>query len=314
MSPVAYIMHGMQNQGLYLESIEQVRLLYRRDVSMGKYTLAELRDMNQVYDQVHRLNEQDVEIVNRFVEIIEGSRNNVSPRVGDIVEYTNKYGMYYGKAHIETVGDEGLYICEQGRPFIVMGTDSLHTSTSGGTWSYIPRDIPYVRSSEKAFITWGHAGACGDGGVTFQAMVSVFEYTEGVHEFTTKDYDMFFVSVSNEPDLFGYKYTVGCPGNTGCVAFRTDKEYQAWLKTFRGVEVDSSGSKVVWTHKQVFACVPLEVYQKLDSLVVDSELCNGTIQECKREYDGTTVRTFMPYQDKRIVPNGVRRFMRAYEL
>ncbi|WCK57363.1 DUF4121 family protein (plasmid) [Aneurinibacillus sp. Ricciae_BoGa-3] len=284
---------------------------------MEKYRMETLKAINESYDYEHRVTQKDVDTVNQLVVLIEQSRSKTIPQVGDMVEFTDKYGEYYSHTHIETEEGEELYICERPfTPFVGHKKDlsAFYTSTSGGAWTNIPKNLKYVGKKEKAFVVWGHNGACGNGAVNFFAEVSVWEYSEGNHEYTTKTHDRFHVSFLEDGDEYGYKYIV-TKGGTSYTAFRTEKEYKAWLKTYHGVEINGYGqnSKMVWTFKQEEICLPLDKYLNIENAVIDSELCNGTIQECKRIYQGTTVITFLPYQNDRIELQDVKQYVRAYE-
>ncbi|MFF2532433.1 DUF4121 family protein [Brevibacillus sp. NPDC058079] len=280
---------------------------------MNKYTIESLKALNPLYDNEHGITQADVDNVNQMVELIENSRNN-KPQIGDIVEYTSKYGDYYGRAHIETIQDD-LYICEQ--PYIPFvgkceNKDTIYTSTSGGAWTHIPNNLQYVGAKEKSFVVWGHS--VGNGSVLFHATINVWTYTEGSHEFTTKTHDKFYVSILKEADEYGYGFLIRKEG-VSHTAFQTKGEYQAWLKTYRGVEKEgsSNNNKIAWTIKQESRCVPLEEYKQIQNAIIDSELCNGTIQECKRIYEETSVVTYLPYQNDRIQLKGAKRYMKAYE-
>lgn len=282
---------------------------------MKKYTVESLKAINESYDYQHQVTEEDVEAVNMLVEFIEKGRNTYFPKVGDIIEYTNKYGDYYKQAHLETVEKEKLYICERPlSPFTgINAFYSIYTSTSGGAWHHIPKDVKHIGKREKAFVVWGHKGACANGAVTFFAEVNVWEYTEGNPEYTTKTHDKFHVSIREDVPSHEYKYVIS-KRTTSHTAFHTDEEYQAWLKTYHGVEKEAAwaNSKTVWTYKQESNCIPLEEYASIEDAIVDSELCNGKIQECKRIYEGTTVKTFLPFQNNLIEMKGIKQYMRAY--
>lgn len=282
---------------------------------MKKYTIETLKAINESYDHEHRVTQYDVDMANELVEVIEGSRNKDIPQVGDMIDYTNKHGDYYSRAHIESIEDEKLYICENPSiPFTsIHGIKGISTSTSGGAWSYIPMNLKYVGTKKKLFKDWGHCGARGNGAVTFYAEVSVWEYIEGNPEYTTKTHDRFHVSIREKVNLSDYKYLV-TKGSSNQTAFHTDEEYEAWLKTYHGVEKDGAwgNSRTVWTYKQDSQCIPLEDYLKIEDAIVDSELCNGTIQECKRIYEGTKVKTYLPFQNDKIEMKGVKEYRNAY--
>lgn len=277
------------------------------------FTRHQLKVINGSYHSEHTVTISDVKKVNDTIRVIENSRSKETPQVGDIVQFTNKHGEYYAKAHVERTGNE-LYICEQAYiPFVsIDGIDGnrVSTSTSGGAWSDIPSNINYVGTKKKLFKIWGHSGACANGALDFQAEVSVWEYTEGEHEFTTRTHDKFYVDISKS-DKQEYKYKISGSYKT---AFRTDEEYQAWLKTYHGVEKDGAwgNSKIVWTLKQESSCIPIEEYLQIENAIVDSELSNGIIQECKRIIEGTTITTVKPYQKNRIVLEGEKRYKNAY--
>ncbi|WCK57353.1 DUF4121 family protein (plasmid) [Aneurinibacillus sp. Ricciae_BoGa-3] len=284
---------------------------------MNKYTIESLKTINESYDYEHRVTQQDVNRVNQLVELIESTRSKNKPQIGDVVEFTNSYGDYYNHAHIESIEDDMLYICEQPyTPFVEKNRskNTFSTSTSGGAWSHIPKNLTYVGTRQKLFKVWGHNGACGNGGVSFYAEVSVWTYTEGNPQFTTKTHDKFHVTIREDADEHGYKYIVKKGAITSHAAFQTKEEYEAWLKTFKGVEVEGQwkNNKIVWTLRQESKCIPLEEYEEVQNAVIDSELCNGSIQECKRLYKGTTVKTIMPYQSDKIELENTKRYMRAY--
>jgi hypothetical protein len=282
------------------------------------YTLDTLRKINKSYDADHRVTQGDVELVNRAIQIIESSRNDLTPKVGDAVEYTDQYGNYSLNAHIENVEGDQLNICERAYlPFVqLLHSGGFYTSASGGPWAHIPNQLKKVGNRQKAFVIWGHSGACGNGAVQFYATVNLWEYVDGVHEFTTKTHDKFYLHIHDAPVGIGYRYLI-TNGGTSHTAFKTVEEYQAWLKTFHGVEVENDNThngKIIWTFKQRSRCVPLEEYLSITDAVVDTELENACVQECKRiyDYDGTTVTTYLPYQDKRLVVGG-KEYIRAYD-
>ncbi|MBM7607256.1 hypothetical protein JOD29_000493 [Lysinibacillus composti] len=271
------------------------------------YAIEELKNLNAGYDSQHLLTNADTEKVNNLIDWIQNSRDNESPQIGDVVEYTNKYGNYYANAHIDRVTNDGqLYICESPYvPFIDTFGGKLTTSTSGGAWHYIPKNLRYVGKQRKKFCVWGHHGPCANGAVDFFAEVNVWEYTKGEHDFTTQTHDKFTLYVrDSEENGSSYKYLLS---KDGCshTAFHTKEEYEQWLSCFNGVETDGffPNSKIVWTFKQFVIYIPIEDYLELRDAVVDKELNNGCTQECKRIVENKTVTTYFPYQQDRIVLN-----------
>lgn len=278
------------------------------------YTLKDLEENNY---RSH-ITQTDVETVNNLVQFIQKSRNSEIPQVGDIIEYTNEQGDYFGNAHVDKVKGSMLYICERpSAPFVSkeIDGDELHVSTSGGSWTHIPRTLRYVGKRKKAFIVSSHMNILDNGFVQFHAEVNVWEYvTNPKLKFTTKTHDRFSVFVNRESGPNEYKYLIRKDG-TPHTAFKTTKEYWAWLRTFRGVERKGvhENSRTVWTFKTVSKCIPLEEYESINDVIIDSELSNATIQECKRIYEGSSVITFLPYQNQKIkLVTGVKRYEQAY--
>lgn len=267
-------------------------------------TIKELKISNESYDLQYGINEMDIEKIQRLIPLIENSRDISSPQVGDIVQFTNKHGDYHAFAHIDKVCLDQLYICE--KPYVPFTevksqTDKIETTTSGGAWFFIPKNIRYVGSAKKVFKTWGHNGPCGNGAVHFSAEVSVWEYTMGEHQFTTKTHDKFRVYNCEHDKDTEYNYLVS-KGSTRHTAFKTKEEYEHWLKTFHGVEIPgfNSYNTIVWTYKQKNSSILLEDYLAIENALFDSVLCNGKYYECKRVIDGTNITTYMPYIGERI--------------
>ena len=67
----------------------------------NKYTVETLKPLNILYDHEHRLTQQDVDMANGYVELIERTRSEKIPQVGDRLIYVDRYGKYYGNALIE---------------------------------------------------------------------------------------------------------------------------------------------------------------------------------------------------------------------
>lgn len=281
---------------------------------MAHYTQDILMETNPSYHAEHRVTESDVEKANEWVTFIEITRNNKQPEVGDVIQFTNKHGDYYKNAHVEEAGDD-LYICtEAGVPFVGEIRGKLYTNTSGGPWTRIPRALTYVGTKEKLFKDWGHCGARGNGAFYFVAEVNVWEYEEADLTYTTKTHDRFHMSYREKPkkEDMDYRYII-TRGGAAHTAFRTKEEYDAWLKTFHGVEKEGhwDNTKIVWTYKQMQLCIPREEYDKAVG-TIDTTLCNGDVQECKRVIEGTTITTILPYQHERISLKGEKVYRNAY--
>ena len=111
------------------------------------YTIELLSAINPAYCYKHRVTQVDVDNVNHMVECIEKARENVStPMEGDIIHYTDRYGIYYRNAllvKLDEFGDGKAEIC-----FSPFGTSvseqngAIHVSASGGPFGlHQPEDL-----------------------------------------------------------------------------------------------------------------------------------------------------------------------------
>lgn len=226
-----------------------------------KYTVESLKKINSRFCSSHYyLMESDVCMANRYVKLIENSRSETEPCIGDIVQYTNEYGDYYVDAHIEKVYEDGnINICEQPYvPFIKANTDNsgILCNTSSGAWCNIPKaKLRYIGKKKKRFCDWGNCGPCADGTIEFEAEVSVWKYTSGENRFISK--------VNNKPYTtkeFNRMKINYCPNRRkespyiyfgDAMAWKTDLELQAWLRTYRAEVFDWGGNGMfVWYWKE----------------------------------------------------------------
>ena len=148
----------------------------------NKYTVETLKPLNILYDHEHWLTQQDVDMANGYVELIERTRSEKIPQVGDRLIYVDRYGKYYGNALIEKrKNTDGLIsICEIPYiPFIWEEYDGIGLSVSGGSFHHIdPLQLKFVRWTEGIFQDWGNCGACANGAVAFTAKVPLWSYSE----------------------------------------------------------------------------------------------------------------------------------------
>lgn len=256
------------------------------------YSIDTLKEINQSYDYRYRVSQSDVDKANAYVQLIESTRSNVQPKAGDRLRLTTKHGDYYSSAHIEgdyPWGDEPSYnICECPYvPFIGIteNKDGIWCSTSGGAWQGVPKDkLRYVGREKKLFCDWGHMGACAGGAMYFEAEVSVWEYAEPNPKYgtyTTKDWNRQYISFCENPkDGSPYRYF-----GDG-MAYKDREDYLAWLKTHKGVEFEGNwpNQTVVFFYRTEHRFVTKEEYLSLD-LPVDTRMWNGSICNCKFEYD-----------------------------
>ena len=260
-----------------------------------KYTLDTLKKINVRFNTSHFMTEADVEMANKYVDLIENTRSTTEPKIGDIVQYTNEYGDYYETAHIQKVCKDGtINICEQPYvPFIInKDSNGIYCSTSGGAWCDLPTGkLVYIGKREKTFCDWGNCGCCADGAIEFNAKVSVWEYVDennrfiskNGYKFTTKDFNRYYISFNlNKKDTNYIYFTEGR-------AWENKLDYQAWLRTFRA-EVFKSYWKnqfIVWTWKNIGHHVSPTEFDNLN-LPEDTFRMNGDVLRCKRKYNENT--------------------------
>lgn len=254
------------------------------------YTLETLSEINQRFLSAHyRLLDTDVERVNTCIERIEKSRTSEKPMPGDLVQYTDEHGDYYSSAFIEKVEDGNVYIAEHANVYLDLNKenrDGFSVSVScGGAFHYIPLNkmIYTEKQKEQKFWHFGHCGACGDGGIDFFATVNVWECDLNKEQFSTKTHDKHYIYYNPHPE----KKQSDCKFTSNLYkAWKTEEDFQAWLRTFRGV-VKSGGWKnqfIVWTYKDVEHHVSPKKYDELNA-PEDTFLMNGSIRRCKRIYD-----------------------------
>lgn len=203
------------------------------------------------------ITDYEVNIANKYIELMKKERENTSiPVVGDILQYTDKYGRYYGFAHIDEVStdDKEVYICEGAYvPFINISREGkICCCTSGGAWHYLDyTKFKKIGTHKKRFCDWGNCGACADGAFDFIVEVNVWEYSEVAEgEPTTKTHYKYDVS-KVDGGYNDYKYLVSENGYNK-IAFRTDKEYEDWKNTLIIDKVEKThyeNSIYLWVRK-----------------------------------------------------------------
>lgn len=251
------------------------------------YDLETLREINQRYcGHPHILTNEDVEMANNWVAKIQNERIG-DPKVtpGDLVQLTTLYGDYYGRALVHSVEEDGhVYVCEQPyTPFVYVDSyGKVGMSASGGGWSHIPKgQMRYAGKGKRFFCDWGFCGPCADGAVDFEAEVNVWEYVADnplYGAYTTKDYDRYYVSFVEKDNDSPYHYFVRGSGGVNCCAFRTEKEYLAWLRTYHGVEFQGMwpNQTVVFTYRKASHLIAEVEWDELH-LPTDVTECNGRI-------------------------------------
>ncbi|MCL1855091.1 MAG: DUF4121 family protein [Clostridia bacterium] len=255
------------------------------------YTLESLKPLNAAYDSEHRLEQSDVEMANHRIQLIENSRGE-KPCIGDIIEYTDEYGIYSHSAHIQSWDNETrqLSICTIPTvPFVFLneGNKEVRFSTDGGPWASVDTAaLTYVGKREKLFKEFGHCGAAPNGSVCFKAQVNVWEYIAPNQKhpgYSTKDWAKEYINYAENPaDGSGYHY---CGKN---IVFKTAAELQRWRDTYKAVEFagHSPNQTVFFFYREASMLVSREEWDALD-LPLDTRQQNGIIH-VKVDYDDDT--------------------------
>lgn len=228
----------------------------------------------------YEITENDIIMCQKYVDFIEKTREENTPKVGDILMYTNEHGDFYKSAHIDKIDADGsAEICEQPYvPFIGYDKEgkNIICSTSGGSWKRLNiKDFKYVGKRLKKFCDWGHCGACGHGAIDFTATVNVWEYNENnkFGEYSTKDYTKKYINFLTEEQKEQRNSNYSILGDG--IAWETSEEYEDYKKLYNGVEFEGywKNQKVLFTYKEKrmrinnfqFEMLPLKSYVILDN-------------------------------------------------
>lgn len=251
---------------------------------MKKYTVETLKKENYHFDYEHGITESDVMKVNKIIDAIENSRSTERIQVGDVVQYTNEYGEYFPHAMITNIYDN-TEICENGNMYTNIHEGEFCHSTSGGSFSHHEiKGFTYIRKTTRTFWTFGHNGACANGGVYFTATVNLWECNDNKEMFSTKTHDKYYLSYRKSDS--DYQYFASKSGGMSDNAWRTAKEMQAWLRTKRAIVTGENtwGGAIIWTYKEVKHHCSNTEYDALN-VTEDIFLMNGSKRRCKRVYD-----------------------------
>ena len=124
----------------------------------NKYGIETLKTLNVLYDHEHWLTQEDVDMANRYVELIEQTRSEITPQTGDRLIYLSRHGDYYGNALIDSMDEKKglLSICEQPYvPFVWQSADNIRLSVSGGAFHHVKMDdLKFNGWTEGAFKAW----------------------------------------------------------------------------------------------------------------------------------------------------------------
>ena len=238
-----------------------------QQMSKEKYSIETLREWNVSYDHEHWLTQEDVDMANSYVQLIERTRSEVTPQIGDRLIYVSRHGDYYGNALIDGADTEQglLSVCEQPYvPFVWKEEDCIRLSVSGGAFHHInPQEMKFLKWTEGAFKDWGHCGACANGSVTFFAKVPLWFYAEPnpmYGNFTTETYRKFYLNKRKEQEEGNLYHGDG-------IAFRNEAEFRQFLKDYEGTVFMGNWEKqiVVWCFRREYVFLLSTEWEKIDA-------------------------------------------------
>lgn len=228
-----------------------------------KYTLETLLPLNVSYDREHILRQSDVDMVNRLVEVIEDSRSDSIPKIGDRMRHTDRHGDFYGHALLEKVRGDKISVCLQPYvPFVGIGEPDIWIDVSGGPFSSIvPGDMKFTGWKEGMFKAWGHCGPCANGTVSFTAKVPVWEYIEPeplYGDFTTETWRKLYIHKDTGPDS-RYLY------KGDCIAFCDDAEFDRFREDYEATVFPGNWEDrlVVWCFRKKTEFLPEDEWNRL---------------------------------------------------
>ena len=225
-------------------------------LAKNKYSIEKLKELNVSYDHEHWLTREDVDMANNYVQLIERTRSEVTPQIGDRLVYVTEHGDYYRHALIDgRSAKEGcLSVCEQPYvPFVWEEDGNIRLSVSGGAFHSVnPKDLKFLKWTEGAFKDWGHCGACANGSVTFLAKVPLWFYAEPnprYGDFSTETYRKFYLNKREESEN----------GNL----------YQGFDIAFKG---NWENQIVLWCFRREYVFLPSAEWKKIDAPVTERRL------------------------------------------
>lgn len=245
-----------------------------------KYTIETLLPLNLSYDQDHMLTQTDVDMANRLVEVIENSRSEQTPKIGDRIRHVDRHGDFSGYGLLERDSEDGISVClHPYAPFVWTDGNELLLSVSGGPFTTIKtEDMKFTGWCEGLFSAWGHCGACANGSVRFTALVPKWTYKEPdplYGDFTTETWRKFYLHKDTDPES---RYLYHGDG----IAFRNDDELQKFKELFEATVFPGNWENqiVMWCFREKLEFITEEEWECLD-LPVHEKMYNGSIRKVK---------------------------------
>ena len=78
----------------------------------NKYGIETLKRLNVSYDHQHSLTQEDVDMANSYVELIERTRSEINPKIGDRLVYVTEHPSECQRGIISLCKSEGTEIPE----------------------------------------------------------------------------------------------------------------------------------------------------------------------------------------------------------
>lgn len=190
----------------------------------------------------HTLTKSDVELYHRIKQEFEQVKSaTTKPSCYDnIVVYANdNEHVFYNHAMLESCSynNTGWDYCEQPSAHYIDINTAL---VSGGSFHEVePSKLEYIGQTKRTIWTWGHAGACADGGLYIQVVVNNYKLV------TDREFIGWTVSYNSNVQQGDYKFFVhkrDSRSNAMDTAFMTRKGLAEWLKE-RNLKV---GKKLSW--------------------------------------------------------------------
>ena len=246
----------------------------------NKYTLETLLPLNVSYDCEHCLTQSDVDMANTLVELIEQTRTDEHPQVGDLMVHISKHGDYSPCALIEKEYKGALSVCIHPYiPFVYRKDNGIGCDVSGGPFSRVEiSDLEFKGWDTAYFKEWGHCGPRANGCVNFAAQVALWEYREPdplYGDFTTKDWQRIYVRKDTDGDA-GYLYQgIG-------ICCKDKEEFEEFLSDHEGTAFPGNwhNQVVVWCFKHSVKGISREQWDAMD-ITVSERVVHGRIQPVK---------------------------------
>lgn len=227
----------------------------------GFYSMEGLQDFCNLHNPGYRITERDVEKVNRLITWIRKDRTEageIHPATGDIVEYTTRSGEYYGRSHIEYIGDDSITVClHPDIPFCHEDTDGIRYTTHGKSYSTLDRkSLEPAGTVPKEFKTWGHAGRNPRGTVHFQASVRMWRYIEPQPYFegyTTQHWTSYLLEEYPDPERKGE-----CTYESDRFTLYSKEELETLARTLHGKLFEGfyRGLLILWGYRMEWQELP----------------------------------------------------------